>query len=59
MRALQAIRLRGPDQRDQAREMVGIARRHTLVVFIRPMVVGVVVAAAAVLLMLAAAGLAR
>jgi hypothetical protein len=58
MRALQIIRLNTPEQRDRARAFVGVARRHTVVVFLRPMVVGVL-AAGALLLLLVAAGLAR
>lgn len=40
------ILLANPDSRDRAREAVGIARRHTLVVFLQPIAVGVVAAGA-------------
>jgi ribosomal protein L15E len=58
MKALHLIRLRGPDERDKARALIGVARRHTIVVFVRPIAVGVAVAGA-VMLMLVAVGLAR
>jgi len=50
--------LDGPEARDRARALVGVARRHSVVLFIRPVMVGVVVAGA-VLVVLAAVGLAR
>jgi hypothetical protein len=57
LRSLQVVRLDSPDQRDRARALIGVARRHTVVVFLRPVMVGVA-AAGAVLLMLVATGLA-
>lgn len=52
------IVLDGPEARDRARALVGVARRHTIILFVQPIVVGVV-AAGVVLLLLAAVGLAR
>ncbi len=49
------IRLDHPDQRDRARAMVGILPRHTIVLFLRPLVFGLLVAGA-VLLGLAVVG---
>lgn len=52
------IVLSDPDSRDRARAMVGIARRHALVVIVQPIAVAIVVAAV-VLAGLAALGLAQ
>lgn len=52
------IRLSDADRRDRARAMVGIARRHSLVVIVRPIVVAIV-SAAVLLAGLAAVGLAQ
>lgn len=48
----------GPEARDRARALVGVARRGTLVVFLRPVVVGLV-ATGVLLVVLSAVGLAR